>query len=186
MDITELIYTIMNKPYFKVYVKSHGRIVKTFTQVAGESTDGRAFFLVCDSLKCTWWKPFNPVVDGLKFITYVDLANAIPLKFEKETKYVSTDYVTREIQTIVISEDLEKQKKHKKESGKEHDGLPDKLVEIHHPPDMLYEVVEAHFVKKILTPPENKMDLFKSKWILILVLAAIAFWWISNNGGKII
>lgn len=176
MNVNEIIYTIRNKAYFKVYVISHGRIIKQFVQLAGGNDTSEAFFLMCKDLKCAWWKPFTPIIDGLKFITYVDLSNAIPLKFEKETRYESTDFITKQIEVIKISEDEEKQKKIRK------DGLPEKLVQIHHPPDLLFETVEAHFVTKILTPPPDKFDILNKKWLLIIGLGLVAFWYISNGG----
>ena len=182
MDFNEIIYVIQNKPYFMVYVLSHGRIVKKFVQMAGGNNTAEAFFLICRELKCAWWKPFTPIIDGLKFITYVDLANAIPLKFEKETKYVSTDFITKEIEVITIKEDIEEQEKNQKHKGKENDGLSDKLVEIHHPPDLLFETVEAHFVTKILTPPLDKLDFLNKKWLIIIVIGLILFWYVSHGG----
>ena len=177
MDIKELLYTIQNKPYFKVYVKSHGRVVKQFTQLAGSNDkSATAFFLICDSIKCAWWKPYEPLIDGLKFITYVDLDNAIPLKFETETVYVSTDYLTKTIERKTLKEDEEKQK------SKPKSGMPEKTVEIDVPPEVLYEKVEAHFITKILTPPPDKLDLFKNKWLIIGAIAVLAFFWIQSGG----
>jgi hypothetical protein len=178
MNLNEILYTIQNKPYFKIHVLSHGRIVRNFTQVAGGNDSAEAFFLICKPIKCAWWKPFTPVIDGLKFITYVDLTNAIPLKFEKETIYESTDFVTRTIEVTTIKEDIEKQK----ERGIK-DGLPNKLVEIPHPPDLLYEIVDAHFVTKILTPPPDKFDILNWKWILIIGAGLVLWYWL--NGGKL-
>jgi hypothetical protein len=175
MNVNEIMYTIQNKPYFKVYVISHGRIVKSFTQMAGGNDTAEAFFLICRDLKCAWWKPFTPIIDGLKFITYVDLSNAIPLKFVKETKYLNTDFVTKEIEVTTIIEDEETQKRMFK------DGLPEKLVEIAYPPDLLFETVEAHFVTKILTPPPDKFDFLNKKW-LIIIIAGIAIWYFLNGG----
>jgi len=178
MNLNEILYTIQNKPYFLVNVLSHGRIVKKFTQVAGGNDSAEAFFLICKPLKCAWWKPFTPVIDGLKFITYVDLANAIPLKFEKETVYESTDYTTKTIEVITVKEDEETQTKLGIKNG-----LPDKLVEIHYPPDLLYETVEAHFVTKILTPPPDKLDIMNYKWIIIIGIGVLIWWYL--NGGKL-
>ena len=177
MDVNELIFTIRNIPYFKVYVKSHGRIVKQFTQRAGANDNSAlAFFLISEHLKCAWWKPYNPIIDGLKFITYVDLENAIPLKFVTETVYVSTDYSTKTIERITIKEDEEKQKTKKKS------GMPDKTVEIDFPPEVLYEKVQAHFIKKILTPPADKLDILKNKWLILGALGLVAFFWIQTGG----
>lgn len=178
MNAKEIYYTVLNKPYFSVNVLSHGRIVKKFTQLAGGNDSAEAFFLICKELKCAWWKPFTPIIDGLKFITYADLSNAIPLIFEKETIYESTDYVTTKIEVVTTKEDMVKQI----ERGIK-DGMPDKLVEIHYPPDLLYETVEAHFVTKILTPPPDKFDFLNWKWIIIIGIGLIA--WYYLNGGKL-
>ena len=97
--------------------------------------------------------------------------------FDKETMYESTDYQTKTIEVITIKEDKDKQE----QGEKPKDGMPDKLVEIHYPPDLLYETVEAHFVTKILTPPPDKMDIMNYKWIIIIG-AGILIWWYLNGG----
>lgn len=181
MDINEILYTIMNKPYFKVFVLSRGKIVKTFTQLAGAANgeDVEASFLLCRALKCAWWKPVNPVIQGLKFICYADIENAIPLKFEMETEINTTGYWVKKVEKITISEDIVTQRKNWK------NGKPDTLVDIPLPPDLLFEQLEAVFVRKVLTPPPDKFDFLKNKWIIIGIIGLFAFWYLSN-GGKII
>lgn len=178
MDIKETLYMLQNKPYFKVYVKSHGRIVKQFVQLAGDKgkDDASSFFLICESIKSAWFKPSTPLIDGLRFITYVDMDNAIPLTFGVETVYLSTDYTVKTIVRTTIKEDEEKQSKKKKS------GMPDKLVEIDVPPEALYQIIDARFITKILTPPADKLDLFKNKWLIIGILGLIAFFWIQSGG----
>lgn len=174
----EIYYYLTGKPYFSVMVLSNNRKVKKFIQLASSKVKGEDFFLVSKNLKCAWWKPVTPIIDGLKFVTYVDLNNAIPLLISNENiKYEDSEYYIKETKSITISEDLTKQNKEMK------NGVPIKFVKIEFPPTLLYEKVEAHFVKLIMGIPPNKWEEYK--WIFIagfIVLGFIA-WQFMNSGG---
>ena len=174
--IMELIYYVTNKPYFKVFVISNGRRVKKFIQLADSKQKGEDFFLISKSLKCSWWKPSYPVIDGQKFLTFVDLNNAIPLKFEQVIEYEDTEYFVKETKKINISEDVEKQFKNKK------NGKPLELVEISFPPTLLFQKVEAHFVKEILSLPPDKWE--QLKWVFIAGIIVVGFvaWQLMSSG----
>ena len=171
-------YYVMNKPYFEVYVISNGRKVKRFVQLASSKVKGEDFFLISKELKCAWWKPDTPIIDGLKFKTFVDLNNAVPLKIEEEYSYTDSTFVIKEEKTIKVSEDMEKQKKNLK-SGK-----PVTFTEISFPPTLLFQKVEAHFVKQIMSTPPSKWE--ELKWVFIVGLLVLGFiiWNISVNGIK--
>lgn len=175
--INEMYYYLTGKPYFVVYVVSNSRRVKKFIQLASSKQKGEDFFLINQSLKCSWWKPETPILDGLKFICFVDLNNAIPLRIEKEIVYTDDEWFIKEQQKITITEDIEKQKINKK-SGKSLN-----LIEISFPPTLLFQKVEAHFVKETLSTPPNKWD--ELKWVFIVGLLVVGFlgWqYISSRG----
>lgn len=172
----EIYYYITGKPYFLVYVISNSRRIKKFIQLASSKQKGEDFFLINQSLKCSWWKPETPILDGLKFITFVDLNNAIPLKIEKEIVFTDGEWLVKEQEKITISEDKEKQKLNKK-SGKSLN-----LIEISFPPTLLFQKVEAHFVKETLSTPPSKWE--ELKWVFIagfIVLGFLGWQYISSR-----
>ena len=175
--ITEIYYYLTNKPYFMVYVISNSRRVKKFIQLASSKQKGEDFFLINQSLKCSWWKPETPILDGLKFVTFVDLNNAIPLRIEKEIVYTDDEWLIKEQKKITISEDIEKQKVNKK-SGKSLN-----LIEISFPPTLLFQKVEAHFVKETLSTPPSKWE--ELKWVFIVAFIVLGFlgWQFINSRG---
>lgn len=180
IDPTEIIYFITNRPYFVVTILSNKRRIKKFIQPAASVEKGEAFFLIDRKLKMAWRKPEEPIIDGLKFITFVNIKNAIPLKVVKETKYETTAYSVKEKIVLVIKEDEEKQKIEYK------DGAPEKFVEISYPPIVLYQEVDAHFIKQIAESPTTAFDKLKDWYIYIIIGGLILFWWMNQNGGKII
>lgn len=177
MMIIEILYYITNKPYFFVNVISNFRVVKKFVQLASSEKDGEDFFLINKSLKCAWSKPDNPVIDKLKFITYVNLNNAIPLIFESETKIeADSDYYSKEIKESIISEDIEKQKKRKKT------GKSEELIEIPFPPTVLFQKNEGHFIRMIMSAPPDKWDNLKWVFIIGIIVLGVIVWNITTNG----
>lgn len=177
MELNEIYYYLTSKPYFDVTVLSNNRKVKRFVMLASGQATGEDFFLICKSLKSAWFKPQTPIISGLKFITYVDLNNAIPLIIDNKITYDTNTFYVKETKKIVISEDKEKQKLNKK------DGKPLELAAITFPPSILFQKVEAHFVKQILSEPPSKWE--ELKWVFIAGIIAVAFigWNIINSGG---
>lgn len=183
MNLMEVVYFLQNKPYFKVYVVSKGRRIKKFIQLAASTKQGESFFIVCKSLKAAWFKPDGVIIDGLKFIVFVDINNAIPLKFDKEYRTTDNEYYIKEEKIITIKEDVEKQLVNKKKTGKTNDGKPIRLVEISYPPQLLHQQVEAHFIDKVLSIPPSKWE--ELKWVFIVAILGLIFiaWNIINSGG---
>jgi hypothetical protein len=173
MALIEVFYYLTNKPYFLVYVLSNGRKIKKFVQLASGNGKGETFFLVDKSLKAGWFKPEYPIIDGLKFLTFVDLKNAIPLIITDITVNDSGEFFNREINKSVIEIDRTKPMK----SGK-----PIKTVEICYPPTLLHQEVEAHFVNEIQKLPPNPWE--EKKWIFIVAILALAFiaWQFMQSG----
>ena len=174
--LLEFYYYLSDKPYFSVIVLSNGRKVKRFIQLAAGIEKGEDFFLISKSLKASWWKPETPIIDGKKFLTFVDLNNAIPLKIESKVVYTDSEYFIREKTILTISEDVEKQKKNKK------DGKPLNLTEITFPPSLLFQKVEAHFVKEIQAVPPSKWE--ELKWVFIAGFVVLGFlgWQVISSG----
>ena len=175
--LNELYYYVTGKPYFVVFVISNSRRVKKFIQLASGKLKGEDFFLINRSLKCAWWKPETPIIDGLKFITFVDLNNAIPLRIETETVYEDNEWIVKENKKVIVSEDIEKQKLNKK-SGKSLS-----LIEISFPPTLLFQKVEAHLVKEILSIPESQWEQLKWVFIAGIIVAGFIGWQLINSGG---
>jgi hypothetical protein len=175
-QILELYYLIMNKPYFKVFILSNGRKVKSFIQlaIANEFPEGLADFLICKSIKSAWWKPNNPIIDGVKFVVYVKTNNAIPLKFVTQKTYEENgEYLINEYITETISEDTDKPHK---------DGAPETLAEIAYPPTVLFQELEAVFVTETLTPPPSKVEEMGKYLPWILIAGAIIIFMVINKG----
>ena len=169
--LLEILYYIQSKPYYVVYVTSHGRKVKRFIQLAASKEKGTDTFLISKELKSAWWKPEVPIIDGLKFLTFVDLNNAIPLKYKHETEIETGEFLVTEKSKLVISEDVDKQK-----SEGVKDGKPLQLAEISFPPTLLFQKVEAEFIKQILSIPPNKNEWMTYVFIVgIIVLGFLAF-----------
>ena len=161
--LKQLICIFTNRPYFEVRVLSNGRKVKKFIQDATGKQNGEDFFLMCESLKMAWSKPETPIIDGLKFLVFVELVNAYPLIIKEEVVNESNNYIIKETKIKKISIDNEKLLKTTAT------GKPVELVEIALPPTILYEKVQANFIKKILSPEEDQ-----NKWLIWIIIAAIA------------
>ena len=176
--ITELLCYIQNKPYFVVYVLSNGRRVKRFIQIAADKEKATDLFLINKTLKSAWWKPDADgiVIDGLKFICFVDLNNAIPLIIQEETDIKSDEIITTITKKTIVKEDIAKQKSNPK-SGK-----VKKFVEITFPPTVLFQKVEAHFIKEILSIPPNKNEWMTYVFIAAILVLGVLGWVYMNKG----
>lgn len=178
--INEFIYYVTSQPYFVVYVVSHGRKVKRFLQLAASKEKGANEFLINKSLKCAWSKPDSDsvIIDGLKFLCFVDLNNAIPLKITSETS-TDTGDIFNKITTVTTIE-LDKEKV----NGTT--GEPLSLAEIRFPPTIMFQKIEASFVKLILSSPTDKNEWLM--WVLIVALVVfgiIGYVWFSSQGGGV-
>lgn len=177
--IKELYYYITGKPYFVIFVISHGRKVKRFIQLAASKEKGANEFLINKSLKCAWSKPESDsvIIDGLKFMCFVDLNNAIPLKITKKTD-IKTGEIFNKITTIeTIESDVEElEKKYKS-------GEPLALAEIRFPPTIMFQKIEATFVKLILSVTTDK-----NEWLMYVIIAALVVFgfvaYMYLNGGQ--
>lgn len=179
MQINEMLYYIMNKPYFDVTVLSNNRKIKKFVVLASGEKAGQDFFLICKPLKMAWFKPITPIIDGLKFKTFVDINNAIPLVIEESIEYETHQFWIKEIKKSMV--DIDKSKMEKSNAN----GEPINLSLIPFPPTVLYQKVEGHFVKLIMSAPASKWE--ELKWVLIAAIGAAAFiiWNLLNSGIKL-
>jgi len=166
--INKIIWQILSKPYFDVMIISNGRKIKRFIQLAASKDTGADSFLICKSLKMTWWKPYTPIVDGISFLTFVDLNNAIPLLIEEDIITEDKGLYIKEKKEITIKEDVEKQKKNTK------NGNTLKTVEVSIIPRLLHEIVEAHLVGQIMSSPKDeKYESIKTIFIVGIIVVGI-------------
>jgi hypothetical protein len=169
----KMLYGILNKPYFEVIVTRNRIKIKKFIQVAAKNTDDEFYFLICKELKCAWFKPELPIIDGMGFLTIVDINNAIPLQFVETDKIIAGDYIIKEQKIIKIIKD------EKKNSGS---GMPLELVEIPYPPVYLYQQIEAHFITKIQSMIQAGISQKTLIWILLIAGGALLlFMFMSGN-----
>lgn len=177
MQLMEAYYYITNKPYFVVTVLHHARRVKRFIQLASSEKAGTDFFLIDKGLKAAWEKPKKPVIDGLKFIVFADLNNAIPLVITKEINYDTNGIFIKETESEYIYEDEEKQKIETK-SGKANG-----IIEIRYPPTVLFHEIDAVFLKQIMASPPDKWEQLKWVFIAGIIVAGLIIWQLTSSGG---
>jgi len=176
--IYELYWYITSKPYFVVYVTSHRRKVKRFLQLAASKVKGTDEFLIDKSLKCAWSKPESDsvIIDGLKFLCFMDLNNAYPLKITRKED-IQTGEIFNKI-TSVETIELDKEKLNNNTNGK-----PLQMIEISFPPTVMFQKIEASFVKLILSGEKDKNEWMM--WVLIVglvVFGVIVFMWLKSQG----
>jgi hypothetical protein len=176
MELQELMWYIRGQAYFECFVLSNGRKVKRFVQLASNTNKGEDLFLICKPLKCTWAKPDDVIINGLKFMAFLDIDNAIPLKITSEIIIETNEYINIEKTKYTISEDKDKR------NVKVQTGKPMKMVEITLPPALLYQQVEAAMVEKILAVPPSKWE--ELKWVFIAGFVVLGFiaWQFINSG----
>lgn len=178
-QLYELYYYITSKPYFVVYVTSHGRKVKRFLQLAASKEKGSNEFLIDKSLKAAWSKPDSDsvIIDGLKFLCFVDLNNAIPLKITYKQDINTGEVFNKITKVTTIEPDIE-QLERKYTSGE-----PLSMVSIAFPPTIMFQKIEATFVKLILSATTDK-----NEWLTYVLIAAllvfgfIVYMWFQSRG----
>lgn len=176
--IHEILWFIFNKPYFSVLVLSNGRKVKRFVQLAAGQKKGEEIFLICKSLKMAWHKPEFPIIEGGKFLAFVDLKNAIPLVITTETIFDSSRLFTKQKRKYIISEDIEKQKLSLK------NGNALDIIEIPFPPTVLFQEKEAYFLNQILSNPPSKYEHIAIIFVALIIVVGIVMIFLINSGIK--
>jgi hypothetical protein len=178
--IYELYYYFFNTAYYKIMVLKDGEKIKNVIQKVNETEEGRDNFIIIPSMKAAWFKLKDRCFrDGKKFLMFVDLNNALPLVIDsselivKENIFIKTVKVTK----FKIDETIQLDK---------NTGLPIKFVELTLPSTLLYQALEANFVKKINSEEKGKWDwLMVPLIILFVVFGVIGYMMMAKQGTPI-
>jgi hypothetical protein len=180
MALIELFYYMFNIAYYKVMVVNGKEKIKYITQKEPSNEDGSEFFIINAKLKMAWFKLNDRCfTDGKKFLMTVDINNAIPLVCENSKIVEGEGLITKVIKNQKFKID---DKYHiDKDSG-----IPIKMVEITFPPTLLYQNMEAHFVKKVLASPKNKWDWLVIPLIVLFIVIGVVFYiYLQSKGVNI-
>ena len=174
MNLKEMWFYIWNKPYYKVSVLEDMEIIKTIIQPVVSNEKGYDIAIIDKKLKMAWWKiPSICFRDGKKFLMMVDINNAIPLVEEIKVK-TSDGILVKEVTLKTLTEQID--------SRTEHSGKGKKFIKIAYPPTILFQELEAHFVKESLKNPPSKWEEQKWIWItLIIAVAGVAIFYLTSG-----
>lgn len=161
-------------PYFKVFIMKKNNVVKVFNQRVVNSQKGSNFTVIDKENKIAWWITEDYIIHKARIIIHVDIDNAIPLKIE-ERKEISGNIILKEKTTKKLTIDKIKQKIDNK------NGLPKILSEIHFPPTVLFQMIEAHFVEETLSEPPSKWAELKWVFIAAIIVGGFILWQFMNS-----
>jgi hypothetical protein len=174
--ITEFYYWIFNIPYYKVMVVKDMEKIKELIQKVSTTEKGMDIAIVDRSLKMAWWAlPELCFRDGKKFLMTVDIDNAIPLV--EDIKVITEgDMFIKEISISRLT------KAPIKVGDVEKSGKAKRFVEIYFPPTLLFQKLNAHFVKETMSNPPTKWE--EMKWAIIagVVGVVIIFYMLLSSG----
>lgn len=163
--LTEAYYWIFNIPYYKVLVVKDMEKIKYIIQKVSTTEKGKDIAIIDRPLKMAWWTlPELCFRDGKKFLMTVDIDNAIPLV--EDIKVITEGNLF--IKEISISR-LTRAPVRPGEQPTS--GKPKRFVEIYFPPTLLFQKIEAHFVKETLKNQPSKWE--ELKWAIIAGFAAL-------------
>jgi hypothetical protein len=174
--ITKIWYWVFNTPYYQVTVVKDMEKIKTIIQKVATTEKGKDIAIIDKSLKAAWWvMPEVCFRDGKKFIMFVDIENAIPLV--EDIKVVTQGEIF--IKEISISRLT---KAALKLGDIEKSGKAKRFVEIYFPPTLLFEKLDAHFVKETLKNPPSAWE--EKKWAIIgvAVVCLIGLFLVLQSG----
>lgn len=174
--ITELYYWIFNIPYYKVLVVKDMEKIKYITQKVATTEKGKDIAIIDRPLKMAWWTmPELCFRDGKKFLMTVDIDNAVPLV--EDIKVITEgDIFIKEISISRLT------KAPIKVGDIEKSGKAKKFVEIYFPPTLLFQKVNAHFVKETLSNPPSKWEELKYPLIALVIGMVIIFYMLFQSG----
>jgi len=144
-------------PYFRVYETKGNKVVKIFNQKVVNDDKGSSIALIDAGNKICWWISPDYIINKAQMIFIVDINNAVPLKVET-TKETTGNIIIKEKTSKKLSVD-------KKKVTKDTTGKPKETVEIQFPPDLFYQLIQAHFVEDVLSEPPSKWS--ELKWVII-------------------
>lgn len=174
--ITEAYYWIFNIPYYKVLVVKDMEKVKYIIQKVATTEKGKDIAIIDRPLKMAWWTlPELCFRDGKKFLMTVDIDNAIPLV--EDIKVITQGNLF--IKEISISRLT---KAPVRAGDPEPSGKPKRFVEIYFPPTMLFQKIEAHFIKETLKNAPSKWEELKWVFIAMIAGAVVVFYMLLSSG----
>jgi hypothetical protein len=172
----ELYYWIFNIPYYKVMVVKDMEKIKEITQKVSSNQKGMDIAIIDKSSKMSWWiLPELCFRDGKKFLMTVDIDNAIPLVEDikvitEGNLFIKEISITRLTKAPIRVGDVEKSGKAKR------------FVEIYFPPTLLFQKINAHFVKETLSNPPSKWEELKVAIIAGVIGVVIIFYMLFQSG----
>lgn len=174
--LKELYYWIFNIPYYKVMVVKDMEKIKEIVQKVATTEKGLDIAIIDRPLKMAWWTlPELCFRDGKKFLMTVDIDNAIPLvediKVITEGElFIKEISISRLTKAPIRVGDIEKSGKAKR------------FVEIYFPPTLLFQKINAHFVKETLSNPPSKWEELKVAIIAGVIGVVIIFYMLFQSG----
>lgn len=163
--LKEAYYWIFNIPYYKVLVVKDMEKIKYIIQKVATTEKGKDIAIIDRPLKMAWWTlPELCFRDGKKFLMTVDIENAIPLVEDikvitEGTLFIKEISISRLTKAPIKVGDVEKSGKAKK------------FVEIYFPPTMLFQKLNAHFVKEVTAQQPSIWE--EKKWIFIAAIVGV-------------
>jgi hypothetical protein len=173
---TEFYYWVFNIPYYKVLIVKDMEKIKYITQKVSSSEKGLDIAIIDRPLKMAWWMlPELCFRDGKKFLMTVDIDNAVPLV--EDIKVITEgDMFIKEISISRLT------KAPIKVGDIEKSGKAKKFVEIYFPPTLLFQKINAHFVKETLSNPPSKWEELKVALIAGVIGIVIIFYMLFQSG----
>lgn len=174
--LTEMYYWIFNIPYYKVLIVKDMEKIKYIIQKVATTEKGKDIAIIDKPLKMAWWTlPELCFRDGKKFLMTCDIDNAIPLVEDikvitEGNLFIKEISISRLTKAAIKVGDIEKSGKAKR------------FVEIYFPPTLLFQKINAHFVKETLSNPPSKWE--ELKYAIIAGFAAlviIAYLFLSSG-----
>lgn len=166
--LTEAYYWIFNIPYYKVLVVKDMEKIKYIIQKVSSTEKGKDIAIIDRPLKMAWWTlPELCFRDGKKFLMTVDIENAIPLV--EDIKVITEGNLF--IKEISIARLTKAPVNPRKPGEPEKSGKPKRFVEIYFPPTLLFQKIEAHFIKETLKNQPSKWE--ELKWVFIAAVIGL-------------
>ena len=176
MPLNEIYYWIFNIPYYKVMVVRDMEKIKYIVQKVATSEKGMDIAIIDRQLKMAWWIMEELAFrDGKKFILTVDIENAIPL-IEDIKVITSGNTFVKEVSITRLSKAPIKIGEYEK-SGK-----PKRFTELYFPPAVLFEKINAHFVKEVIKMQPSKWEELKTAIIAGVIGLIIIVYMVLQSG----
>ena len=176
MTLNEIYYWIFNIPYYKVMVVRDMEKIKYITQKVATSESGKDIAIIDRQLKMAWWIMEELAFrDGKKFIMTVDIENAIPL--------IEDIRVITEGNTFIKEVSITRLSKAPIKAGEfEKSGKPKRFTELYFPPPVLFEKLNAHFVKEVIKMQPSKWEELKVAIIAGVIGMVIIVYLLLQSG----